>query len=58
MLLAFAQSALPGDCLLTGFCQASDIARPVASGVMFLASGLIAIGIIGLRSRRKRSRAR
>ncbi len=39
----------PADCAMTGLCGLAAPERPVASGLLFLAVGLIALGIRGLR---------
>ena len=52
-MLALVQAALPGDCVLTGLCGVQGFEDGVASGVMFLALGLVVMGVLGLRSRRK-----
>jgi hypothetical protein len=54
-LLAIIQTSTPGDCLLTGLCGLVPVERPVASGVMWLAVGLVAGGIWGLRRANSRS---
>jgi hypothetical protein len=48
------QVALDGSdaCLATGLCGLVEPVRPVAPGLMFLAVGLVAAGIWGLRRRR------
>jgi MYXO-CTERM domain-containing protein len=38
-------------CLATGYCRAADTPQP-ASGVMFLAVGLVAAGAVALRRER------
>lgn len=42
-----------GYCLATGYCRTRDTRYP-ASGVMFLAVGLVAAGALGLRRERVR----
>lgn len=37
------------DCALTGLCGLAVPTRPVASGILFLAVGLVALGVRGLR---------
>jgi hypothetical protein len=54
-ILAVLQSLVPGDCLLTGLCAASQATPVVPSGAMFLAIGLVLIGAWGLV--RKQGRA-
>lgn len=49
------QSSAPGDCLLTGLCGLVPVDRPIASGVMFVAAGLIVGGVWGLRRLRRDS---
>ena len=44
---------VPGDCLITGLCGITSRVSPVASGVMFLALGLVAIGVWRIRRRRE-----
>ena len=39
-------------CLATGFCRSQPDAGP-ASGVLFLAVGLVGVGVVGLRARPK-----
>jgi hypothetical protein len=57
MLILLAQTLAPGDCLLTGLCGIRPPAPGVPSGVMFLATGLVLSGLIGLwRLRGQRSR--
>ncbi|HET9134281.1 MAG TPA: hypothetical protein VFN90_08250 [Gemmatimonadales bacterium] len=41
----------PGDCVLTGLCGVLSPERPVAPGVMYLAAGLVLVGLWGLRRR-------
>ncbi len=48
-----AQASLPESCVLTGLCGVPRIPPPVASGVFFLAVGLIAVGTVGYRRRRE-----
>ena len=50
--LLLVQQAAPGDCMLTGLCGILQPQRAVASGVMFVAVGLVAMGVWGLRTRR------
>jgi hypothetical protein len=44
----------PGDCLITGLCGITSRVSPVASGVMFLALGLVAVGVWRIRAARRR----
>lgn len=49
-LLAATQSVLlPGDCVLTGLCLTAQPPAGPAPGLLFLASGLVLLGILGLR---------
>jgi hypothetical protein len=53
MPLLLAQLAgTPGDCVLTGLCGVLGPERAVAPGVMYVASGLVLVGLWGLRRRR------
>ena len=54
MLAALVQSAVPGDCLLTGFCGVQGAGDGVASGMMFLAVGMVALGVWRIRAARRR----
>lgn len=45
------QAASPDQCFLTGLCGLVAPHRPVAPGVMFVAVGLVSVGIWGLRRR-------
>ncbi|MBA2291450.1 MAG: hypothetical protein H0W15_03220 [Gemmatimonadales bacterium] len=54
-LLAAAQEiAAPGQCSVLGLCGLFPPDRPVAPGVLFVAVGLVAFGVWGLRRRRTR----
>ena len=52
-MFALIQTAVPGDCLLTGLCGVQGGGGGLASGVMFLALGLVVAGVMGLRARRR-----
>jgi MYXO-CTERM domain-containing protein len=39
-----------GYCLATGFCRATGERGP-APGILFLAVGLVSVGVVGLRRR-------
>lgn len=54
-VLAILTQAAFDDCALTGLCAVVQPARPVASGVMFLATGLVLGGLLGLRRSPRRS---
>jgi hypothetical protein len=55
-LLLQVAGSQPLDCVATGLCGATGVeANPVLPGVMFLAVGLVAAGIVGLRTARRRS---
>lgn len=56
LLLLQAQGTAPSACIMTGFCGAEAPWRPVASGILFLAVGLIGAGIWGFRRHRRSSR--
>jgi hypothetical protein len=51
-LLLAAQQPMPEACLLSGLCNLVQPAPPVAPGVLFVAVGLVAGGVWGLRRRR------
>ncbi len=53
-LLLTAQSSLPESCLLTGLCNLVQPAPPVPPGVLFVAVGMIWVGMMGLRRRSAR----
>ena len=54
-LLGLAQGFTPGDCILTGLCGVKGDPPSAASGVLFIALGLVLYGAHGLwRSRRRR----
>ncbi|MES2307160.1 MAG: hypothetical protein V4558_16790 [Gemmatimonadota bacterium] len=55
ILFAIIQNSTPGDCLLTGLCGLVPVERPIASGVMWVASGLVLGGMWGLRRVNQRS---
>ncbi len=44
-------SSPAADCALTGLCGLVAPVRPVASGIFFVAIGLVALGVHGLRRR-------
>jgi hypothetical protein len=44
--------ATPGDCILTGLCGMVLPYRPIPSGILFVAVGLVLVGIAGLRARK------
>ena len=49
------QTGTPGDCVLTGLCGV--VAEPesaIPSGVMYLAAGLVLVGLYGWRRLRQR----
>lgn len=48
-VLAILSQSTFDDCALTGLCAVVAPARPVASGVMFVAIGLVLGGLLGLR---------
>jgi len=49
LLLAAAAPTLgPGECVITGLCLAAQPAAGPASGVLFLATGLVLLGIWGV----------
>ncbi|MBK7595625.1 MAG: hypothetical protein IPP98_08945 [Gemmatimonadetes bacterium] len=48
-LLLTAQASLPESCILTGLCNLAQPAPPVASGVLFVAVGMVGAGLWGLR---------
>lgn len=50
-LLAPQGPPVPGDVCLTGLCGLVQPFRPVPPGVFFLAIGIIALGIVGLKRR-------
>jgi hypothetical protein len=43
----------PGDCLLTGLCGVRHVHLGWASGVLFIAVGLVIVGVLGIRSARR-----
>lgn len=51
--LLASQGMTPGDCVLTGLCGLLAPERPVAPGVMYVAVGLVGIGVWGLRRARR-----
>jgi len=51
LLLQIVGGSPAADCALTGLCGLVAPVRPVASGVFFVAIGLVALGIRGLRQR-------
>lgn len=50
-VLALLQQALPDDCSVSGLCGMGKGEPPIPSGILFIAIGLVAAGIIGLRHR-------
>jgi hypothetical protein len=57
LFLAQAPGSQPLDCLATGLCGATvDQANPLVSGAMFVALGLVSLGV--LRYRRSRGSKR
>jgi hypothetical protein len=50
-LLAAVLLQLPADCIFTGLCGVKTAVTPVPSGVLFVAIGLVALGLFGLRAR-------
>ena len=55
MMFAILQVVGPNDCILSGLCGLTPPAWGPPSGVMFTAIGLVALGVIGLRSLRRNS---
>ena len=53
-LIATFQANAPGDCVLTGLCGLVTAERPVAPGVLFVATGLVLGGAWGLRRLKQR----
>jgi hypothetical protein len=51
-MLLFALQA-PGDCLLTGLCGIRHVHPGWASGVLFIAVGLVIVGVLKIRSARR-----
>jgi len=45
----------PGECVITGLCLASPLAAGPASGVLFLATGLVLFGVWGVVAGRCRT---
>lgn len=43
----------PSDCILSGLCGAGPVQAGLPSGVMFMAVGLVALGVLGLRGLRR-----
>lgn len=50
-MLAALQALAANDCLLSGLCLVRNTGPAGASGVMFMAVGLVALGVLGLRRR-------
>lgn len=50
-LLAQVGTATAADCALTGVCGLLVAERPLSSGLMFIAVGLVVLGVVGLRRR-------
>jgi hypothetical protein len=42
-----------GDCLFTGLCGIRHVHSGWASGVLFIAVGLVIVGVLGFRSARR-----
>ncbi len=51
LTLLLQQATSPDQCILTGLCGLVAPYRPVAPGVMFVAVGLVSVGLWGLRRR-------
>jgi len=51
ILLQTVGSSPAADCALTGLCGLVAPVRPVAPGIFFVALGLVALGVRGLRRR-------
>lgn len=51
-LMLTVQATDPEACLFTGLCNLVQPAPPVAPGVLFVAVGMIWVGVRGLRHRR------
>jgi hypothetical protein len=49
LLLLQATGTAPSDCILTGLCGAEAPWRPIPSGILYVAVGLVGFGIWGLR---------
>jgi hypothetical protein len=49
--LAIIDDSTSSYCLATGFCRRPADARGPAPGVLFVATGLVGIGVAGLRAR-------
>jgi MYXO-CTERM domain-containing protein len=47
------QQPLPESCVLTGLCGVVRLAPPVPPGVLFVAVGLVAAGVLVARRRRE-----
>jgi hypothetical protein len=53
-LLLAVQQPMPEACLLSGLCNLVQPPPPVAPGVLFVAVGLVWVGLWGLRQRSTR----
>ncbi len=53
VLAAAQEVAAPGQCGVLGLCGLLQAERPVPTGVLFVAVGLVAFGVWGLRRRRR-----
>ena len=58
ILLAQVGTATAADCALTGLCGLVEADRTVLPGIMFVAVGLVALGVAGLLTARQRRRSR
>lgn len=56
--LAQVTTGTPTDCALNGLCALASPERPVPSGLLFVAVGLVALGWRGLLVFRRRSSLR
>lgn len=54
-ILLQSQALGPEACILSGLCAAPDAGPRIPSGIMFVAVGLVALGVWGVRRGRKRS---
>jgi len=53
MMAMLFQVVGPNDCILSGLCGLTQPQWGPPSGVMFTAVGLVALGVLGLRSLRR-----
>ncbi len=53
-LATMQDGSAPGQCGVLGLCGLLKPERPVASGLLFVAVGMVALGVWGLRRRRER----